>query len=242
MIDINLYRFRVGVFNGAHKAPLKNRSKSNPFAGNCIPNFDTIDCKCHILFIIYLYCVVCMMSLIMAMSLDCPNFGQMYYPTDGPNTALAFNSWFLVYFFIHIFKQFCLKNYGNFDGFYTFLVDKVAKNFHVQGRAGKCLSVIIIWLYMLNLALVTIVNPSILNPGPNGNLSICYQNVQGLIPFGQLKETNPMLDVNKVLELKAYVMQNKIDIVVLNETWLKKSIHDNEILPNNRYKMYRCDR
>ena len=90
--------------------------------------------------------------------------------------------------------------------------------------------------------MVTIVNPSILNPGPNSNLSIYYQNVQGLIPFSQLKEINPMLDISKVLELRTHVMQNKIDVVILNETWLKKSILDNEILPNSEYKMYRCDR
>ena len=184
MIDINLYRFRVGVFNGANKVPLKNRSKSNFFTGNRIPNFDTVDCKCHILFIIYIYCIVCMMSLIMAMSVDCPNFGHMYYPTNRPTTALAFNSWFLVCFFMHIFKQFYLRNYGNFDGFYTFLVDKVAKNLHVWGRAGKCLSVIILWLYMINLALVIIVNPSILNPGPNGNLSIYFRMYKVLSRLG----------------------------------------------------------
>ena len=183
--------------------------------------------------------------MIMAMSLECPNISHYkYFPTRGSSiaTALAFNLWFVVYFFMHICNQFYLRNYGSLCGIYNFLIDRMAKNLHVNGRVGKCLSVIILWLYMINLTLITIVNPSILNPGPDGNLSICYQNVQGLIPFSHLKDINPLIDVNKMLELQTYSAQNKSDVVILNETWLKKSIKDNEILPNSQYKMYRSDR
>ena len=69
-----------------------------------------------------------------------------------------------------------------------------------------------------------------------------YQNVQGLIPFSTLADEHPILNVNKVLELQAHLNTKKPDIVVLNETWLKKSILDNEILPSSQYKVFRLDR
>ena len=38
-----------------------------------------------------------------------------------------------------------------------------------------------------------------------------------------------------------FLFRDKPDILILNETWLKKSILDNEILPSN-YKIFRLDR
>ena len=37
-------------------------------------------------------------------------------------------------------------------------------------------------------------------------------------------------------------MDNKPDIVILNETWLSKNINDSEIFPNETYKVFRLDR
>ena len=101
-------------------------------------------------------------------------------------------------------------------------------------------------------------NCSIYNPGPtiqpgnnvvsSGNtthsdkLSVYYQNVQGLIPFTELNKTHPNLDNTKLFELHAYIYDKYPDIVVLNETWLKSSILDSEILPPNLYKIFRWDR
>jgi hypothetical protein len=98
-----------------------------------------------------------------------------------------------------------------------------------------------LWYFLLNFSLITIVNPGLLNPGPK-ELSVYYQNVQGLIPFSALSDTHPKLNINKILELQAYLNINMPDIVVLNETWLKKSILDNEILPSNQYHVFRLDR
>ena len=57
----------------------------------------------------------------------------------------------------------------------------------------------------LNFLQFFIVYPRILNPGPpTGNrkkdLSVFYQNVQGLIPFGSLSNN---LDITKIYELQA---------------------------------------
>ena len=103
---------------------------------------------------------------------------------------------------------------------------------------------LVFWSYLLSFLLIAIVNPSLLNPGPGSlsALSVLYQNVQGLIPFSHLRFEHPSLDLNKIYELQAFTAQAKSDIIVLNETWLKPSICDNEILPGNQYKIFRADR
>ena len=73
-------------------------------------------------------------------------------------------------------------------------------------------------------------------------LSIYYQNVQGLFPFSHVGKTHPIFNDAKFIELHHYVESHVPDIVILNETWLKESINDNEILPSNLYTIFRCDR
>ena len=47
--------------------------------------------------------------------------------------------------------------------------------------------------------------------------------------------------MTKLHELHEFLFRNKLDILILNETWLKKSILDNDVLPSN-YKIFRLDR
>lgn len=98
-----------------------------------------------------------------------------------------------------------------------------------------------LWLFSINSILIIIINPSLLNPGPQ-DLTVMYQNVQGLIPFNQLGSVHPSLDLNKMAEFQAYVNIAKPDIIALNETWLKRSISNNEILPDSQYEVFRNDR
>ena len=70
---------------------------------------------------------------------------------------------------------------------------------------------------------------SLVNPGSVNKISVEYQNVQGLIPFSNLTDYCPNLDVTKVTELQFNVSVNKPDVIILNETWLKSSILDSEI-------------
>ena len=106
---------------------------------------------------------------------------------------------------------------------------------------------LLVWLSILNIILIVIANPSITNPGPNKSMSasslkFVFQNVQGLIPLSALNNPNPALNVTKLTELQAYVYSNKPDVVVLNETWLKPSITDNEIFSCDSYNIFRLDR
>ena len=102
------------------------------------------------------------------------------------------------------------------------------------------------WLSMLNLYLIIICNPSIVNPGSFnnnlGSLSVYYQNVQGLIPFSSLSDKNPKFDETKMCELQNYIYASLPDVLILNETWLKPSIDNSEIFPSHLYHTFRSDR
>ena len=118
-------------------------------------------------------------------------------------------------------------------------------------NTSSLIKIFSIWTCAINLTLITIVNPGLKNPGPanslnstdaNNTLKIHYQNVQGLIPLSCLSDRNPLLDVTKILELQTHVSFHKPDIIILNETWLKDTINNNEILSCNEYRLFRCDR
>ena len=89
--------------------------------------------------------------------------------------------------------------------------------------------------------LIGIFNPSLLNPGPN-KLKVYFQNVQGLIPFSYLSDPHPKLDSAKIHELNTYIKFNRPEVILLNETWLKKSIGDHEVIHDKTYKVFRNDR
>ena len=81
-------------------------------------------------------------------------------------------------------------------------------------------------------------------PSPRGsskNLSVFYQNVQGLIPFSSLPDPHPNLDRTKIFELQAYISKNIPDIVILNETWLKPTFLNSELF-SDAYDIFRLDR
>ena len=48
--------------------------------------------------------------------------------------------------------------------------------------------------------------------------------------------------MTKMHEFHGYLLTHKPDIIILNETWLKKSILDTEVLPEKTYKVLRTDR
>ena len=108
---------------------------------------------------------------------------------------------------------------------------------------------LILFIHLLIYFLITIVNCSLLNPGPDtpaepkaSSLNIFYQNIQGLIPFTELSKKHPKSDSTKMSEIQTYVHDKQPDIIVLNETWLKNTILDEEILPSSQYKIFRRDR
>ena len=115
------------------------------------------------------------------------------------------------------------------------------------GRLNKIVQSLFLWQCIINFLLITLVNPSLLNPGPSctknpKQFNVCYQNVQGLIPFNQLNEKHPTLNTTKINEIGIYLQANNPDAIVLSETWLKSSILDNEVIPTDKYEVFRLDR
>ena len=55
-------------------------------------------------------------------------------------------------------------------------------------------------------------------------IKICYQNVQGLIPIKDLTLKQASLNVTKIYEFNSYININNPDIIMLNETWLRKCV------------------
>ena len=119
--------------------------------------------------------------------------------------------------------------------------------FYVFTQLYKSLKHYIFWCTFINFFTLSLSIPDLKNPGPcnnNNYLSVFYQNVQGLIPFSQLNNPNTTLDQTKILEMHACIYEQEPDIIIINETWLKikSTIDDNEIIPCNLYKIFRCDR
>ena len=141
---------------------------------------------------------------------------------------------------------FTIKRCSNEGGF-TSVAFKVLRNSILKCSLLKALLILYFyWIFMVNISLIVICNMSILNPGPlcqsKNNLSIIYHNVRGFVHFGDLGKVNPALVTTKLLEFQSYVYENRPDIIIINETWLKKSIHSNEILSDQSYKIFRLDR
>ena len=92
--------------------------------------------------------------------------------------------------------------------------------------------------------LIVISNISLLNPGPQTiqGLNCFFHNIHGLVTYNTLGLTSPDLKITKILELQAYIFENKPDIIILNETWLKPAIKSEEIIPGGSYKILRRDR
>ena len=70
MIDLNLYRFRVFDFRSKLKP---QRLKFSDRAGNCIPN-QGLNSSLSVFFIMYLYYILCITFIIMAITLKLDGF------------------------------------------------------------------------------------------------------------------------------------------------------------------------
>jgi hypothetical protein len=68
MIDLSLYRFRVGNYNNSKN----RRSKQVSMTGNFVPDIRVLDAfKLLVLIYLYIYFALCVMSTIISMALDC---------------------------------------------------------------------------------------------------------------------------------------------------------------------------
>ena len=196
---------------------------------------------------------MCVLSAAMAMLIDVGGFPASCYSANLTNIEfihvhLSNVKLLFVILISFIIKRIYQRGFLKRFMYYMFLrgdpgdVDRSLIGRHYSNRLCRLLTGLCCWVFFLNLSMITLVNPSLLNPGPNISVPVVFQNVQGLIPFSQLNSDCPTLDTTKILELNSYLSSHKPGIVVLNETWLKKSVLDGEVLPTDQYKVFRLDR
>ena len=70
----------------------------------------------------------------------------------------------------------------------------------------------------------------------------CFKNIQGLTTFTSLGKSFPEINQTKITEFQSHIFEFSPDIIILNETWLKPTIKDEEILPPKLDKIFRLDR
>lgn len=253
MIDNELFRLWIGLLSG--RVPQRCTKKSHyngnsgsggqvMYAGNVFTMYQVV---CFILFLITYIYTLC---LSLAFTVDI-SISDLTYALNGLPINILHNLKFAspglinvhmikllnlitLYIIATLLKSLLpgLLNKVNMKS-----VSKYNKRYSIFSKISHLFS---FWLASINLVLIVLVNPSIINPGPNNqhNISVLYQNVRGLIPFNYLGKPSPMLDNTKMCEPQSYVYYNKIDIVVLNETWLVGDIKNEEIFPSNAYKIF----
>ena len=202
MIDLVSYRLRIVTFVGGNVRGGTNNNRKAQIADD-ISHFITGNCsvsKFVSVSFVYLYFMLCVLGLVMGMALDC-NF-RSSYSYDFSNISnmemihfhlshVKILSSVLIAFLV---TRDCItfRYLGCFSG----LLAKAVRGRSTSGlkyssrtlRAVAFIHKCILWLFLINAALVIIVNPSLLNPGPTQTLSIVSFNCQCLIPFSELGE------------------------------------------------------
>ena len=237
-IGIEQYRFAIGIFNVIRKVRV--------YVDRNQPSF---------LFLLYvfgyfLYSLV-IFTLFLSLSL-------LLSVEHQPKTNATYNCCFSKYYPNFV----CLSIYNvnplfvqiTFDTLYSFLpvilhhnmkwsIKSLFKYFSKLRLTESLAYLHSFSILSVNLLLIVISNMSLVNPGPtSSNLTLFYQNVQGLVSPRNMNDVHPSLNLTKIMEFQSFINLHQFDIVMLSETWLKPSIKDHEILPFTNYKIFRLDR
>ena len=250
MIDLVQYRFRIGTYKGIGARSNGRINSTGEFLDSSVFNpynrsesiiFYTADTKSgrwtanilqssirhiHLSFLALIYIYImplltsCMLSKLV--SSCCPK-SDLIVNTIGVYVNLKLSLICLTHIkmgYFCLLSSIILKSFSLSKAKSKLIIPRIGAS-----RLCRILSQILLFLLLLNFLLIGIVNPSLLNPGPN-SLKICYQNVQGLIPIKDLTLKQPSLNVTKIYELNSYININNPDIIMLNETWLRKCVDD----------------
>jgi hypothetical protein len=232
MIDKLIYRRRVGLFNQSYMPTHRTR---NPHPRYHSPHNSTLS---HIP-ILWYYTVILHLSTLMLLILassdleTCPPTSNSSFSSDSNNSKVPYLFSALV-FLLTIVMDWVTVLHGPPNAkrscFLYFCVQHLRYKFPKKSCTPyKIFRKYVLWLASYNLLLLTFCNMSLLNPGPTNSISVLYQNVRGFIPFGELGNKHPILHDSKIAELHSHVYKAEPDIIILNETWLKPCIHDNEL-------------
>ena len=119
------------------------------------------------------------MGMILNVSLrSCPSnyFERIVFLRNEFSNIHIYVNVYVMYFTRYLFNRQLGQKRGSLTGMMNVIESMITKNSGTRGRAGKALSVSIIWTYVLGFILIVISNPSIKNSGPVSNLSVCFYN------------------------------------------------------------------
>ncbi len=74
------------------------------------------------------------------------------------------------------------------------------------------------YITIINLMLIVLTTPSIVNPGPLSKLKVAYCNAHGFIMMSTMRGNQPIFQTNKLLDFQSYIHLENPDIVIVNET------------------------
>ena len=254
-ISIEQYRVRIGLHNNSRC----KRNGLSRCSQTCLTSI--YDGLCGLvpaaqIFLMYVLAIVSILNHL----LDCfQEYIISNHPTTSFNSASylntkATNSKFdpnlyktnyrlvlscILYCLISMIQRVVNRCYSS--NFKTFVVNTYSRLFYKKSFVDCCINIYSLWLLSLNLILIILTIPNISNPGPLKELNILYHNVEGFVNLRD-KSPSPQLFTSKVIDFQGHIFHEKPDIVILNETWLKGSVLDSEIFPNNSYKVFRRDR
>ena len=187
------HRLCIGLFN-SYKTKCRGMSRSSGSTKRFV--YYTAAAACIML---YFYILLFLMMMLLDVSLSSHGNSHIEYvfPTDVSSRMYHneivghfLNSLFLTA--IDLLFNFIVYNIPSKS--LTKLVYKYNKLHSTFTKLSR--HIISIWLVSLNLLLIIVANPGIVNPGPNQNIpkiSVLFQNIRGLIPFTELGEPSPML-------------------------------------------------
>ncbi len=216
MIDLNLYRYRVGVFNNC-----KSCSGSNTVSitGNFGTDARFLNISKLIVYLcLYLYYALCVLGMVIGMITECEltSFSLLKLHRV-PDIDLCHHCFTNVKLFSAILFCFLAGRDLRFYRFFGFFCVIFSKMYfgnlasHNNQDTKSCLVARIVsnlktiitgcllWILSLNSILIIIVNPSLLNPGPLNSLTVTSFNLQGLLPIFFLFE-NPRWGTAKGFE------------------------------------------
>ena len=213
------------------------------------PMTDNIS-SCFFIFFLYLYIVL--LGAILGLSTDLSNkncriFKHVLYFSNSPHLAYieklrTLKNWAV------ILINFFLVNPVSRNSILTSMYNTHKRNSRKQASTWTILikhlqMSALLYITMLNLILIVLTNPCIVNPGPQvPNIKVSYCNAQGFIMMSSMRGRQPIFQTNKLLDFQSYIHLNKPDLVILNETWLNEYINTNEIVGEEYYKAFRQDR
>ena len=240
-VDTQQHRIRIGQFSNLSMSIRKPVVKNRVCIKSVLSMLSSPWCKFVCLMIVYFYIISFTLIMLLCISLNSNSDHDLYRWTKPiiMQYKMPFNT--NLFFLSMLGCSIAPVHNGvshHYGGIRTFRWRRLFYSLFLKQRGF--LSSMLLYLTSINIVILIMCNTSLLNPGPR-QIKVFYINCQGLINTRDLTCEHPRLNMTKLHELHGFLFRNKPDILILNETWLKKSILDNEILLSN-YKIFRLDR